>query len=101
MRFRPAGLVKSSSPRRDPAARAAAVFGETGKERIVEVPEELQRRLKDKPEVQSFFDSLAYTHRKEYVRWITEAKREETRLSRLEKTMEKLSAGIKSPFMKQ
>ena len=38
-----------------------------------------------------------YTNRKEYVRWITEAKREETRANRLAKSVEMLKKGVKTP----
>jgi uncharacterized protein YdeI (YjbR/CyaY-like superfamily) len=36
----------------------------------------------------------SYTHRKEYRRWITDAKKEETRLKRLRKAFEMLKKGI-------
>ena len=38
-----------------------------------------------------------YTHRKEYVRWITEAKRDETRQKRLRRAIEMLQGGVKTP----
>ena len=65
-------------------------------ERTVEVPAEFQKRLK-KEGLLPFFEKLSYTHRKEYCRWITEAKKEETRLRRLEKSVELLRKGIKTP----
>jgi uncharacterized protein YdeI (YjbR/CyaY-like superfamily) len=40
---------------------------------------------------------LSYTHRKEYCRWITEAKKEETRLKRLEKAIEMLKQRVSTP----
>jgi uncharacterized protein YdeI (YjbR/CyaY-like superfamily) len=40
---------------------------------------------------------LSFTHRKEYCRWITEAKKEETRLERLEKAVEILKKGVRTP----
>jgi len=43
------------------------------------------------------FEKLSYTHRKEYCRWITEAKKQETRLRRLEKAVEMLQKGISTP----
>ena len=43
------------------------------------------------------FDGMAYTHRKEYVQWIEDAKRIETRQSRIQKMCEMLAAGQKSP----
>lgn len=41
----------------------------------------------------AFFDGLAYTHRKEWVRWIEEAKRPEIRSTRVAKTAHALRAG--------
>jgi len=43
-----------------------------------------------------FFNTLAFTHKREYVEWILSAKREETRQNRLKITMEKLAAGKKN-----
>jgi len=65
-------------------------------ERTVEVPEEFARRMK-KAGVRAAFDELSYTHRKEYCRWITSAKREETRTARLEKAIDMLQRGVKTP----
>jgi uncharacterized protein YdeI (YjbR/CyaY-like superfamily) len=45
----------------------------------------------------TFFESLSYTHRKEYCRWIREAKKEETRARRLEKAVEMLRDKVKTP----
>jgi Bacteriocin-protection, YdeI or OmpD-Associated/Domain of unknown function (DUF1905) len=41
------------------------------------------------------FEKLAFTHRKEYIRWIEDAKRPETRANRITKTCEMLAAGKK------
>lgn len=65
-------------------------------ERTIEVPPEFQKLLK-KENLLPFFEKLSYTHRKEYCRWIAEAKKEETRLRRLEKAIEMLRKGIKTP----
>lgn len=45
----------------------------------------------------SIFDRLSYSHRKEYCSWITEAKREETRVKRLEKAVAMLKNGVTTP----
>ena len=66
------------------------------KKRTVEVPRELQQLLNNNKSAASFFDSLAFTHRREYVEWIISAKREETKARRLETTMEKLIAKKKN-----
>jgi hypothetical protein len=64
--------------------------------RTVEVPADFAALLK-KEKLQATFDQLSYTHRKEYCRWITEAKKEETRARRLAKSVEMLHRGIKTP----
>ncbi|MEO7306726.1 MAG: YdeI/OmpD-associated family protein [Ferruginibacter sp.] len=66
------------------------------KNRTVDVPSELQLLFNKNKKVAGFFESLAFTHRREYVEWIVSAKRDETRQKRLETTMEKLSAGKKN-----
>lgn len=64
--------------------------------RTVEVPPELQKLLK-KEGLLPVFEKLSYTHRKEYCRWITEAKKEETRQARLAKAVTMLRDGVKTP----
>jgi len=62
-------------------------------ERVIEIPKDLVKELKKDKEAKSFFDKLSYTHRKEYVTWIEEAKKEETRQRRIAKTIEMLKKG--------
>jgi bifunctional DNA-binding transcriptional regulator/antitoxin component of YhaV-PrlF toxin-antitoxin module len=73
-----------------------AVVWKDEAERVLEVPAELARMMK-KEGLTEFFDSLSYTHRKEYCRWISEAKKEETRARRLEKAAEMMRAKVKTP----
>jgi hypothetical protein len=61
--------------------------------REVGVPEDLAAAFEDA--VRAQFDALAFSHRKEWVRWIEEAKKPETRAARIEKTVESLRAGKK------
>jgi Bacteriocin-protection, YdeI or OmpD-Associated/Domain of unknown function (DUF1905) len=61
--------------------------------REVEVPEALAKTLATDAEARAAFDRLAYTHRKEYVRWIDEAKRNETRQRRVAQALEMLRQG--------
>jgi hypothetical protein len=61
--------------------------------RVVEIPKDLMKELKKNKEARAFFDKLSYTHQKEYVTWVTEAKREETRQNRIVKTIEMLKKG--------
>jgi len=62
-------------------------------ERVVTVPAELKRALKENPKAKAVFEKLSFTHQKEYVTWINEAKKEETRVRRITKTMEMLVKG--------
>jgi Bacteriocin-protection, YdeI or OmpD-Associated/Domain of unknown function (DUF1905) len=64
--------------------------------REVDVPAELERVLARDRAAKQAFARLSYTHRKEYARWIAEAKREETRDRRLVKAVEMLQAGVKT-----
>ena len=57
-------------------------------ERVVAVPAELKRVFQSEKEARAVFEKLSYTHQKEYVVWINEAKKEETRQKRIAKTIE-------------
>jgi uncharacterized protein YdeI (YjbR/CyaY-like superfamily) len=59
------------------------------------VPPDLAAALKQKKhqKARETFDNLSPSHRKEYIEWLTEAKREETRAKRLATTLEWLGEG--------
>jgi hypothetical protein len=59
-------------------------------ERTVDVPDDLRAALEGDDEARAAFDSLSYSHRKEYAEWVAEAKREETRTRRIAETLERL-----------
>ena len=61
--------------------------------RDVTLPSDVAEALCEDGSAQSFFESLAYTHRKEWIRWIEEAKKPDTRANRIETTVEALRAG--------
>ena len=61
--------------------------------RSVEVPEDLAAALAGNGTARAAFEALADSHRKEFVRWISEAKRDTTRAQRVSKTLEMLRAG--------
>jgi hypothetical protein len=62
--------------------------------REVALPEDLATALDDA--ARAHFDGLAPSHKKEWVRWVEEAKKPETRAARIEKTVESLRAGKKT-----
>ena len=61
--------------------------------REVEVPDDLAAALDEDASVRSAFDGLAYTHRRSFVSWVTDAKREQTRADRVAKTVAMVRAG--------
>jgi Bacteriocin-protection, YdeI or OmpD-Associated/Domain of unknown function (DUF1905) len=63
--------------------------------RVVDVPEDLLQAMIEN-EVKPFFDSLAFTHQKEYTQWILDAKKEETRQNRLIKAIEMMKNKVKT-----
>jgi hypothetical protein len=69
----------------------AVIAAEAG-ERTIEVPEDLVTAL-TRSKAKAAFDALAHSHRKEFVRWITEAKKAETRAERIAKAVEMVQAG--------
>lgn len=62
-------------------------------ERTVSVPAALASALDADPALRAAFDKLAFTHRKEFARWIGEAKRAETRDRRVAQAVEMIRAG--------
>jgi hypothetical protein len=64
--------------------------------RRVTVLPDLRKELKKNKDARDFFNKLSYTHQREYVRWIEETKREETRASRVVKTIEMLKKDKRS-----
>jgi len=68
---------------------------EDKKERVVIVPEDVQELLNQNSKAKEFYDSMSYTHKKEYIRWIADAKKQETRERRKVKMIEMLLEGKK------
>lgn len=81
-----AKLNESGTPSRP---RPAA----TGARKELAVPADLAAALKKNRAAAKTFADFSPSHRKEYIEWITEAKREETRAKRLATTLEWLAEG--------
>jgi uncharacterized protein YdeI (YjbR/CyaY-like superfamily) len=62
--------------------------------REVSVPADLDAALTGP--ARAAYDGLSYSHRKEWVRWVEEAKKPETRTARIERTVADLAAGKKT-----
>jgi hypothetical protein len=61
--------------------------------RTVEVPPALAEALDADPEAKATFEGLAFTHRKEFARWIDEAKQEQTRERRVTQALDMIRTG--------
>jgi len=68
--------------------------------RTITTPAELERLFIKNEPAKAFFETLSFTNKKEYITWITGAKREETKLARLEATIDKLTYLKRNPSEK-
>jgi hypothetical protein len=66
------------------------VMEQDTEERIIDIPADLLTALNSHPAARDFFNKLPYSHKKEYIQHITEAKKAETRARRVEKTVERI-----------
>ncbi|MCA6474646.1 MAG: YdeI/OmpD-associated family protein, partial [Chitinophagaceae bacterium] len=67
---------------------------------LVVMPIELERLFTKHKEAQEFFTSLPVVNQKEYVSWISSAKKDETRRIRINTALERLLAGKLNPAEK-
>ncbi len=61
----------------------------------LEVPAELLQCLEDEPAALKFFNTLSDSEKKYYTEWIYSAKKEDTKISRLATTINRLANGLK------
>ena len=97
LRIKPAGTTKKSGIANEDISK-----NDYGKyvdvaNKIITLPEDLKRALEKHPMALANFEKLAYSHKKEYVLWILQAKQEKTKVDRMNKMVEKLLQGKKNP----
>ena len=80
---------------KQPGDEVTVQLMEDNEPRVVKIPSDVQDLLDQHPAEKGFFDTLSYTHQKEYIQWITGAKRDETRERRKLKAIEMMKAGKK------
>lgn len=68
---------------------------EDKEERVVEITDDIAFAFNENPEAKTLFDKMSYTHKKEYIRWIEEAKKPETRENRKIKMIQMILDGKK------
>ena len=69
-------------------------------DRTIRPPADFAKELRRSKVASHFFEELSFTDQKEYVVWISSAKKEETRSRRLGQAIDKLIAGKKNPAAK-
>lgn len=65
--------------------------------REVALPAELVEALAGAPDAAGYYEGLSYTHRTEYARWVGEAKKADTRVSRAAKAVTMMRQGVRTP----
>jgi uncharacterized protein YdeI (YjbR/CyaY-like superfamily) len=65
--------------------------------KTIRLPEDFEKQLQKAKKENAFFAKLSFTNKKEYVEWIINAKREDTRAARVKESVERLAKGWKNP----
>lgn len=100
LRFRMVGLSKQSGTRNEAIKTNEYSAYIDVEKKLITLPPEMEGVLGKSSAAMSFYQSLSYSNRKEYVVWILSAKQEATKADRLGKLLEKLVAGKKNPSEK-
>ncbi|MFN8589023.1 MAG: YdeI/OmpD-associated family protein [Candidatus Eisenbacteria bacterium] len=88
-----ARMVKAAMKLNEPATRTARPVTRPGTRAPIPVPADLKAALAKHAKARATWDGFAPSHRREYLEWITEAKRPATRAARLAQTLEWLAEG--------
>ena len=86
-------LVKQAAKMNASNVKASVMSGPRTARKPLPVPDDLKRALASHKQARAVFENLPPSHQREYVEWITEAKRDQTRAQRLATTLEWLAEG--------
>lgn len=91
-------MIPLSAENRDAAGVAAGdevevTLARDDEPRIVDAPADLRAAVEADPIASGYYAGLPPSHQKAYVSWVTEAKKQETRASRIASTVEMLREG--------
>jgi uncharacterized protein YdeI (YjbR/CyaY-like superfamily) len=87
------GYVKQAVQLNDAGVKSPTRSKPKSEKKELVIPPYFTAALKKSKKALATFDGFSYSHRKEYVEWVTEAKTEETRARRLQTTVEWLAEG--------
>jgi uncharacterized protein YdeI (YjbR/CyaY-like superfamily) len=77
------------------AKKTSTKCSPAGATKSLNIPADLQTALKQTASVHQAFFALSPSHQREYLKWIEEAKREETRTKRIAAMVERLASSLK------
>ncbi|WP_337099498.1 YdeI/OmpD-associated family protein [Paenibacillus sp. YIM B09110] len=99
MRYRSASAVKKkpSNAKKSAAASVTSAVQSSSIQAETVIPEDVAAAFGQSPAAEQFFGTLTAAMRRDYVNWVTEAKREDTRTKRIASMIEKLEHGLKRP----
>jgi hypothetical protein len=87
-----AGYIKKAATLNDAGVKLPKSAPAKAKQEL-KVPDYFVDALKKNAKARATFENYSYSHRKEYVEWIVDAKREETRERRMATALKWLAAG--------
>ncbi len=67
------------------------------KTKTIRLPDDLSAAFKKNKKHEKYFNSLAFSHKREYIEWIVSAKKDETRKERIKGTLQRLEKKWKNP----
>lgn len=100
IRIKPADAVKKSGLGNAEIAKGEfGAYIDVANKKIL-LPPFIEEFLATHAKASSYFETLSYSNKKEYLIWVLSAKQEKTRQDRLTKMVQKLNEGKKNPFEK-
>lgn len=88
------GYVKEAARLNEAGVKIArSARPKPGERKEVEVPDVLRKALRSNKKALSTFEKFSYSHKKEYIEWITEAKADATREKRLALAVDWMAEG--------
>ena len=87
------GYVRKAKQLNDDGVKVPRKAAPRGVKRELAVPDYFTKALKKNTRALATFEKFPYSHKKEYVEWVTEARTEETRIRRLQTSIEWLAEG--------
>jgi uncharacterized protein YdeI (YjbR/CyaY-like superfamily) len=87
------GYIKKARQLHDDGIKVPKKPKPHGVKKELTVPDYFLKAIKKSKKAAATFDAFSYSHKKEYVEWVTEAKTEETRNRRLQTAVEWMEQG--------